>query len=84
MNATVADFERINAKYGGDKMNHIFGPTSLGFPEDVDSNRLYMFSSNLKQILIQEDPDVPHVLQVTRIYLAVFLTDTRKLRANGK
>lgn len=62
MNATVADFERINAKYGGDKMNHIFGPTSLGFPEDVDSNRLYMFSSNLKQILIQEDPDVPHVL----------------------
>ena len=62
MNATPLDFKRLNEKYGGENMNYIFGPTSLGFPEDVDSNRLYMLSSNQKQILQQESPDVPHVL----------------------
>lgn len=61
MNARVSDFEKLNAKYGND-MELLFGPTSLGFPEDVDSNRLYMLSSNLKQILTQQNPDVPHVL----------------------
>ena len=54
-------YRELDEKYG-DKMEHLFGAGLLSWPEDVDSSRMYMFTSNLKQILTLLEPDVPHVM----------------------
>ena len=56
----ISQYEKLDAKYG-DCMYKCWGPTLLGFPEDVNSNRLIMFSSNQKQFLTLLNPDVPHI-----------------------
>lgn len=59
--AGTDEFRKMDEEWG-DKMEKVFGPTLLGFPEGVDSSRLYMFSSNEKQFLTMMNPDVPHIL----------------------
>lgn len=54
-------YRDMDEKYGKD-MEKLFGPGLMSWPEDVDSSRLYMFSSNLKQILTLINPEVPHVM----------------------
>ncbi len=55
------EYRRLDEEWG-DKMEKLFGPTLLGFPEGCDSSRLNMFSSNQKQFLTLMNPDVPHIL----------------------
>lgn len=45
----------------GDQMHKMYGPTLLTWPSGVDSARLYMFTSHLKQVLTILDPDVPRI-----------------------
>lgn len=45
-----------------DHMYRLWGPTLMGFPSDTDSSRALMFTSNQKQILSLENPDVAYVL----------------------
>lgn len=59
---TSADIYRQMDDEYGDKMEHLFGPGLMSWPEDCDSSRLYMFSSNLKQTLTLTDPEVPHIM----------------------
>lgn len=54
-------YKEMDKEYG-DKMEKLFGPGLLTWPEDVDSSRMYMFTSNLKQILTLLEPDVPHIM----------------------
>lgn len=56
----ISQFEKLDAEYG-DCMYKLWGPTLLGYPQDVNSNRLIMFSSNQKQFLTLLNPDVPHI-----------------------
>lgn len=44
-----------------DCMYKLYGPTLMGFPQDVDSSRLCMFTSNLKQTLVLKNPDIPRL-----------------------
>lgn len=55
------EYRKMDEEWGG-RMEELFGITALGFPEGVDSSRLYMFSSNLKQFLTMMNPDVPHIM----------------------
>jgi hypothetical protein len=50
----------IDAKYGGEEMYRIFGPTMLSWIT-TDSSRMYMFTSHIKQALTLLDPDVAHL-----------------------
>ena len=59
--AGTDEYRKMDEEWGG-RMEELFGITSLGFPEGVDSSRLYMFSSNLKQFLTMMNPDVPHIM----------------------
>ncbi len=59
--AGTDEYRKMDEEWG-DKMEEAFGPNLMGFPEGVDSSRLYMFSSNLKQFLTIMNPDVPHIL----------------------
>ena len=59
--AGTDEYRKMDEEWG-DRMEECFGPTLLGFPEGVDSSRLYMFSSNEKQFLTILNPDVPHIL----------------------
>lgn len=45
----------------GDKRHLIYGITSLTSPEGVDSSRLNMFTSNVKQFLLPLIPDIPRL-----------------------
>ncbi len=56
----LATFKKMDEEYG-DSMYRLWGPTLLGFPMDVDANRLLMFASNQKQFLTLLNPDVPHI-----------------------
>ena len=58
---TANIYREMDEKYG-DKMETLFGAGLMTWPEDVDSSRMYMFTSNLKQILTLLEPDVPHVM----------------------
>ena len=60
-NASADIYRQMDDEYG-DKMEHLFGPGLMSWPEDCDSSRLYMFSSNLKQTLTLTDPEVPHIM----------------------
>lgn len=51
--------ERFNTPI---KMERMFGASLMGFPLDADSGRQQMFTSNLKQILVIDKPDIPRVL----------------------
>lgn len=53
-------FKKMDEEFG-DSMYKLWGPTLLGFPMDVDANRLLMFASNQKQFLTLLNPDVPHI-----------------------
>lgn len=55
------DLQKMDDEFG-DSMYRMFGLTNLGFPEDTDSSRLYMFTSHLKQTLCITNPDVPHIM----------------------
>ena len=54
-------YKDMDEEFGGN-MEKLFGAGLLTWPEDVDSSRMYMFTSNLKQILTLLHPDVPHVM----------------------
>lgn len=54
------EYKKMDEEYK-DCMYKLYGPTLLGFPQDVDSSRLCMFTSNLKQILTLKNPDVPRL-----------------------
>lgn len=54
------ELQRMDEKYG-DQMYKMYGPTLLGFPQGVDSSRLYMFTAHLKQCLTLLNPDVPKI-----------------------
>ena len=58
---TANIYREMDEKYG-DRMETLFGAGLMTWPEDVDSSRMYMFTSNLKQILTLLEPDVPHVM----------------------
>ena len=58
---TTDIYKQMDEEYGKD-MEKLFGPGLLTWPEDVDSSRMYMYTSNLKQILTLLEPDVPHVM----------------------
>jgi hypothetical protein len=45
----------------GNSMYKMYGPTLMTWPSGVDSARLYMFTSHLKQVLTLLDPDVPRI-----------------------
>lgn len=53
-------FRKLDEEYA-DKMEHLFGPELLGFPEDADSGRENMFTQNIKQFLTPLIPDVAHI-----------------------
>ena len=53
---TVADLVALDEKYG-DSMYKLWGPSLLGYPQDVDSSRLGMLTSNIKQILNPINPE---------------------------
>ena len=55
-----AEMDRVDSIYGGDEMYRILGPTSLSYTS-TDSNREYMFTSHLKQVLTLIEPDVPRL-----------------------
>lgn len=59
--AGTDEYRKMDEQWG-DKMEKLFGVSLLGFPEGVDSSRLYMFSSNAKQFLTILNPDVPHIM----------------------
>ena len=61
MASGTEELRQLDIQYG-DKMETLFGPTLLGFPEGCDSSRLNMFSSNAKQFLTLLNPDVPHIM----------------------
>lgn len=62
MPITTTDiYKQMDEEYGN-SMEKCFGPGLLTYPEDIDSSRMYMFSSNLKQILTLLEPDVPHIM----------------------
>jgi len=54
------EYNKMDEEYAG-CMYKLCGPTLMGFPQDVDSTRLCMFTSNLKQILTLKDPDIPRL-----------------------
>ena len=57
---TKNEYAQMDEKYG-DSLYKLCGPTLLGYPFDVDSSRLFMFTSNIRQILDLINPDVPRV-----------------------
>ena len=62
MPITTTDiYKQMDEEYGN-SMEKCFGPGLLTYPEDIYSSRMYMFSSNLKQILTLLEPDVPHIM----------------------
>lgn len=59
----AAMIAELNEKFNTPlKMERMFGASLMGFPLDADSGRQQMFTSNLKQILVIKDPDIPRVL----------------------
>lgn len=54
-------YRKMDEEYGND-IEKIFGAGLLTWPQMIDSSRMYMYTSNLKQILCLINPDVPHVL----------------------
>ena len=50
----------MDEKYG-DQMYKMMGPTLLSSPPGTDSSRMYMFTSNIKQILTLLNPDVARI-----------------------
>lgn len=52
--------EEADAKYGGDEMFRLLGPTLLSWT-NTDSGRMYMFTSHLKQVLCLDNPDIPRL-----------------------
>ena len=59
---SATEIAKLNEKFDGLEKERLFSYTLLGFPMDVDSGRNIMFSSNTKQIMTLENPDIPHVL----------------------
>lgn len=57
---TVAELQALDKKYG-DEMYKLWGPSLLGYPEDTDSSRQCMFTSNIKQILNPVNPQVARI-----------------------
>lgn len=57
----VSRYAEMDAKFG-EEIYKLWGPTLMGFPADTDSSRVLMFTSNQKQMLVLEKPDVPYVL----------------------
>ena len=61
LDVTLKDeLKKMDEEYG-DKMREMYGPTLLTWPSGVDSARLYMFTSHLKQVLTILDPDIPKI-----------------------
>lgn len=57
----ISQYAKMDEKFG-DALYKLWGPTLMGFPADTDSSRSLMFTSNQKQMLVLENPDVPYVL----------------------
>ena len=57
----VSQYAKMNEAFQ-DCMYKLWGPTLIGFPEDTDSSRALMATSQQKQFLTLLNPDVPHVL----------------------
>jgi hypothetical protein len=55
------EYVKMDEEYG-DCLYKMFGPTLLSYPMDVNSSRLYMFTSNIKQTLSLLNPDVPRIM----------------------
>ena len=54
------NLKKMDEEYG-DRMHEMYGPTLLTWPNGVDSARLYMFTSHLKQVLTLLNPDVARI-----------------------
>lgn len=54
------ELQKMDEKYG-DQMYKMYGPTLLTWAGGIDSSRLYMFTSHLKQFLTLLNPDVPRI-----------------------
>ena len=54
------ELAEMDKEYGGENMYKMLGPTSLSWTS-VDSSRMYMFTSHLKQCLTLLNPQVPRL-----------------------
>ena len=52
--------DNMDNEYGGENMYKILGPTGLSWTS-VDSSRMYMFTSHIKQCLTLLNPQVPRI-----------------------
>ena len=57
----VSQYAKMNEAFQ-DKMYQLWGPTLICFPEDTDSSRSLMATSQQKQFLTLLNPDVPHIM----------------------
>jgi len=77
------EYEKMDEKYDG-QMYKLWGPQLLGFPIDVDSSRLYMLTSNIKQILTLVDPDVARIQTGYEKTIGKYNKSYRKLEGKWK